>query len=278
MMMFRWAISALIVGAIGCNKDHGSAETHPPVAHAAQHAVAAHHHAGRPHWAYDGEGGPAQWGSLAPEFSTCSAGRMQTPIDLRSGSPKGRLLPIAFNYVPVPLALRNNGHTIQAENMTRSAIVTGNGRHDRYELVQYHFHSPSEHAIDGKLYDMEMHLVHKNSEGKLAVVGLMFRAGEENAILAPLWDNAPEEESKQLKRVGGVMIDLPSLVPDAGRYYNYTGSLTTPPCTEGVSWFVMADALEASEEQISHFTEITHGATNRPLQAANGRRVQQFAP
>ena len=123
-----------------------------------------------------------------------------------------------------------------------------------------------------------MHLVHKNSEGKLAIVALLFRAGEENQVLAPVWENAPTEPSRSLKRVGGVVIDVPSLVPQTGTYYQYMGSLTTPPCTEGVSWYVMAETLEASVEQVEQFVELTRGATNRPLQALNGRRVLQFAP
>jgi carbonic anhydrase len=252
------------------------AEAPPPPAaaadpHAAQHGAA-------PHWAYAGEGGPPAWGQLAPGFAACKTGQAQTPIDLHASAPKGKLSPIAFDYKPAPLLVRNNGHTIQVDNTAPSSIVVGPAPDDKYDLAQFHFHTPSEHSVDGKLYDGELHFVHKNAAGKLAVVGVLLKKGAENPILAPIWKAAPAELTPDAVPVAGVTIDIAKLLPAQRGYFTYSGSLTTPPCTEGVRWFVLAQPQEISEAQLTRFRELTHGPTNRPVQPDNGRQVQQFVP
>jgi carbonic anhydrase len=233
-------------------------------------------------WSYEGEKGPERWGDLDPAFALCKSGTKQTPIDLPSDAPAvDPAAGLSFSYAPVPLRVLNNGHTVQVTNDGTSAVSFGGVR---YALKQFHFHSPSEHTIGGRSFDMEMHLVHANDDGQLLVVGVLLSKGAASSLLAPVWDAMPASKSESERVVAGAAIDLVAALPNAAssssgalirgtRYVHYDGSLTTPPCTEGVNWFVALDAGEISDEQITRYRAATGGNTNRPVQSLNGRSV-----
>jgi len=221
------------------------------------------------HWSYDGATGPQHWSQLEQDFSTCKLGHNQSPIDIRKTS-KAKLPPLEFAYTPSPLNILDNGHTIQV-NYTPGSSVTIDGK--RYELLQFHFHKPSEEKINGRSYPMVAHLVHKSEEGKLAVVAVLFRKGAENPLVQTLWDALPQEKG-QPKEVEGVSIDIGTLLPGAQGYYNFAGSLTTPPCSEEVNWFVLKTPVDISDAQLKRFAQVyKHNA--RPVQPLNGRTVQE---
>ena len=232
----------------------GGAE--PPSSRAAEEAV---------HWGYHGAGGPSPWRDLSPDYRACGAGRMQSPIDLDGGEPVD-MAAVEFDYRPTTLTIGNNGHTVQVDYPPGSALIF-NGR--RFELRQFHFHAPSEHAIDGKRYPMEMHLVHVGADGTLAVIGVLFEAGAANPALVAAWDRLPGQAGAP-ESYQGVPVDARDLVAAAPGYFRYMGSLTTPPCSEGVNWFVVAEPASVSAEQIEKFTAIV-GANARPLQPRNNR-------
>ncbi len=232
---------------------------------AAHHASAAH---GEVHWGYEGHGAPWYWGSLKEEFALCDSGMSQSPIDISAVTVTG-LPAIEFHYQETALEVVNNGHTIQANYAPGSYIVV-DGK--RYDLLQFHFHSPSEHTIGGKAYDMVAHLVHKAEDGQLGVVGVLFKAGEEiDSTVAKIWLNMPEQQG--VKQVPSVKINAADLLPPDLTYFNYSGSLTTPPCSEGVNWMVLATPRGVSEEQVRQFTELFPLST-RPVQPLNGRVVK----
>ena len=216
-------------------------------------------------WSYEGSRGPENWGRLSPAFRLCGLGTMQSPLDIADAVP-ARGDPIAFDYRPAPLNIVNNGHTVQVNYVPGSGIAVS-GR--RYELVQFHFHAPSEHSIAGRLAAMEMHLVHRNDAGRLAVVGVLLEIGSENPALREIWAHMPEAKSPE-RTIDGVLIDAGDLLPADTSYYRYMGSLTTPPCSEGVSWFVLAGYVTVSRSQLAEFTRRV-GANNRPLQRRNHR-------
>lgn len=220
------------------------------------------------HWGYSGETGPEHWGSLAPEFKMCGEGKKQSPINI-TGTVKGDLPELKFNYDDSDLHLVNNGHTIKADYSSGSSINVGG---DIYNLLQFHFHSKSENAIEGELFPMEAHLVHANAAGKLAVVGVMFKEGEANPLLEKLWQYTPSKANSTMSVSGSIKVT--DLLPKSPAYYAFTGSLTTPPCTEGVRWMVLKQPVTASKEQIAKFRKFfgDHD-TNRPVQPLYGRTV-----
>lgn len=230
------------------------------------------HPAGPPHWTYD-----EPWGDLAPEFATCKTGQKQTPIDLSSSTPRAKeLAPLAIAYPPFPLSLFNNGHTVQVDASAAQGTLTAEGK--KWPLVQFHFHAPSEHTLDGKPQAAEVHFVHKNDKGELAVVGIFFKKGKANTALAAVFDNAPQAVSKEPKPVAGATLDLASLVPAKAAYYTYAGSLTTPPCSEGVTWYVLAQPQEASDAQLAKLTAAIGSKNARAVQPVNGRTIRAFKP
>jgi carbonic anhydrase len=220
-------------------------------------------------WAYSGEHGPEHWGDLSSEFSSCSAGEAQSPIDIRDPHP-AQLPPIKFSYQASPLRIINNGHTIQINYVSGSTITV---RGKTYELVQFHFHHPSEEKISGQPYPMVVHLVHKDKDGKLAVVAVLIEAGSANQLISTLWDNLPSEQGKELD-LDRVQIDATDLLPTNHSYYTYAGSLTTPPCSEGVTWYVLQMPKPISKAQIDKFATI-YPLNARPIQPLNGRIVQK---
>ena len=225
---------------------------------------------GTAHWTYDGHAGPEHWGRLAKEFGTCEVGTQQSPVNIEQ-SITADLAQITFDYQSAPIKVVNNGHTIQVNYSGDSKITIGS---KAYKLLQFHFHSPSENRIGGKPFDMEVHLVHKNDAGELAVIGVLMQAGTENSVLAPLWQAMPEEVNKE--RVLTAQINAADLLPERRQFYHFKGSLTTPPCTEGVDWFVMKDATSLSTSQVQKFVGMV-GHNARPVQAANHRFILSTA-
>lgn len=227
---------------------------------------AADEHAGHgAHWGYEGNVGPDQWTSLKPEFSAC-AGKNQSPIDV-SGTIDAKLKPLRFSYKAGGHEVVNNGHTIQVNIDTGSSVVVDG---IQFDLKQFHFHSPSENHISGKSYPLEAHLVHADKDGNLAVVAVVFNAGPANATVAAAWSQMPKAEGKA---VLPTKVSAAGLLPKSHDYYRYNGSLTTPPCTEGVRWIVMKKPMTVSKEQLNAFQTNLGFANNRPIQPANARPI-----
>jgi carbonic anhydrase len=238
--------------------DHASAAT--------EHAPASGDH-GSAHWSYDGPGGPSSWGSISPEFSACREGNRQSPIDLSSAQSRD-LSEIGFGYRPTTLAIVNNGHTIQINHFGDSYISVGRWP---YRLRQFHFHSPSEHTIEGRHAEVEMHLVHQDEQGRLAVVGVMIESGAYNAAFEDAWQHLPREAGEP-QIFQDAFVDPDALLPVDRTFFQYSGSLTTPPCSEGVSWYVMASPISMSPEQIAELKQSIEG-NNRPIQERYGRAL-----
>ena len=220
-------------------------------------------HAG-PHWSYEGATGPDHWGALSPEFKTCGFGLQQTPIDLSSAieSEAGSL---DFAYRPFPLRIVNNGHTIQVNAGRGCSLTLGE---TCYDLVQMHFHHPSEHLVDGRAFDMEAHLVHRSAAGDLAVVGVLIEAGLENSALGPVFASMPAHEGPEI--AAQAEFDPASILPASRAAFRYNGSLTTPPCSEGLTWTVFREPITASPGQIAAFAAL-YPNNARPVQPMNGR-------
>jgi carbonic anhydrase len=219
------------------------------------------------HWGYSGHEGPGHWGELDPKYSACSEGKNQSPVNL-TGMIESDLPAIAISYQPGGNEVLNNGHTIQV-NYKPGSTISVNGH--EFELKQLHFHSPSENTIEGKSYPMEAHFVHADKEGNLAVIALMFKTGEQNAELEKAWAHMPEKSGEKYELPKSV--DANMLLPNDRDYYRFNGSLTTPPCSEGVWWLVMKSVSTASKEQIDAFSHTMHHPNNRPVQPANARAI-----
>ncbi len=220
-----------------------------------------------PHWSYEGQEDPKHWGSLDPAFATCKVGHNQSPIDIRHAKPAD-LPELKFDYKAVPLSIINNGHTIMINYAPGSTLTVGN---KTYTLKQFHFHHPSEEHIHGKGFDMVGHLVHADADGHLAVVAILFKAGVPNPLLEALWKNIPSEKDKTVE-ISAVSINVEDLMPSQHGYYTYSGSLTTPPCTEGVAWYILKSASSLSDEQLATITKL-YPHDNRPTQKLNHREV-----
>jgi len=220
------------------------------------------------HWTYKGHGGPAEWGAIDTAFASCQLGKLQSPIDIRGAKP-AKLPPIKFNYQPSALSIIDNGHTIQVNYAPGSFIVVGGVR---WELVQFHFHHPSEEKIDGKAHEMVAHLVHKNAEGKLAVVAVLLDKGGASDLVQTLWKNIPHEKGKDVA-VASTSIDVTSLLPANRDYFTFQGSLTTPPCSEGVTWFVLKAPVKIADDEVAAFAKV-YPLNARPVQPLNGRAIQ----
>ncbi len=241
---------------------------HEVQAEAPHHAKAEKVHHGAIHWGYEGHGAPHYWGDLKAEFATCKSGRSQSPIDI-SATVVTELPAIQVNYSDTPLNIVNNGHAIQANYQSGSFISVGG---KRFNLLQFHFHSPSEHTIGGKAYPMVAHLVHKADDGQLGVIGVMIKEGHANPLIEQLWAHLPETAGTSVT-LEGESINVSDLLPRDRAYFNYSGSLTTPPCTEGVHWMVLAAPVEASAEQIARFRAL-YSNDARPVQPVNGRTIR----
>lgn len=219
-------------------------------------------------WDYEGATGPAHWGTLKPEFATCANGKRQSPIDLKDGF-RLELEPVRFDYQPSAFRVADTGRTVQV-NVAAGNAIEVMGR--RYELVQFHFHRPSEQRIDGRVYDMDVHLVHKDAEGRLAIVAVLLERGSALPVVQSVWNNLPLEQGEEL--AARAPLDPAALLPAERGYYTYMGSLTTPPCSEGVLWMVMKQPVQVSPEQLAVFARL-YPMNARPVQAASGRMIKE---
>lgn len=229
---------------------------------------ATHEHA---HWTYDGKTGPVFWSTLAPENQTCASGQRQSPVHIQDSDvfTLEGMENIGFEYRASAASIINNGHTLQVDmNGDNRLRVRGN----EYRLVQFHFHHPAEERINFQGYEMVAHLVHRNAEGQLAVVAVLFEVGTPNALLQTVWGNMPLEMGDRV-RWSGSAIDVAKLLPTDRRYYQFIGSLTTPPCTEGVLWIVLKQPMTMSAQQLATFSRLFPNNA-RPTQPTNGRIIK----
>jgi len=237
------------------------------VANASSVLASDNHHSA--HWGYSGNSGPNNWSELSEEFKACSTGTRQSPIDVEvNGAIKANLNSLNFSYNPVQPEVVNNGHTIQV-NYAPGSHVTLSGK--QYQLLQFHFHTPSENKLNGKSFPMEMHLVHKSDDGKLAVVAVFIETGDENKILKAAWDKMPEHAGNS-EKLSNVTLSAASLLPSDKTYAQFNGSLTTPPCSEGVNWVVLQTPIQMSKQQLAKFQSVV-GNNARPVQPLNNRFI-----
>lgn len=220
-----------------------------------------------PHWGYEGQGAPANWSKLDPANATCAAGKRQSPIDIK-GAQISALPALQFEYNSAPLNIIDNGHTIQVNYAAGSTLSVGG---KTYTLKQFHFHHPSEERVNGHAYDMVGHLVHADADGRLAVVAVLFKTGQANSLIEQVWRNIPAEKEKAVT-VPGATLNAGNLLPPDLGYYTFPGSLTTPPCSEDVTWFVLKTAISLSPGQLAAFAKL-YPDNARPIQPANGREI-----
>jgi carbonic anhydrase len=219
------------------------------------------------HWGYSGEAGPENWSKIDSKFAMCALGRNQSPIDL-AGFVEADLKPLTLAYKAGAADIVNNGHTVQVDYAPGSTL-TVDGR--AFELKQFHFHSPSENRVGGKQFPLEGHLVHADKDGNLAVVAVMFQEGAANALLGKLWEKMPAKAGEKAALPAG--LSAAQLLPADRDYYRFNGSLTTPPCSEGVWWLVMKKPVTVSKAQVAQFAKTVGFANNRPVQPVNARPV-----
>jgi len=231
------------------------------------HAGDAH---GSGHWSYSGATGPEAWGKLQAEFGVCATGQRQSPINIEdSNTLQGPAEPLLFNYTPSNGTVINNGHTVQVDVQGSNTLTV---RGSNYALVQIHFHSPSEEQINFRNYAMVAHLVHKNAEGQLAVVAVLLEPGQANAFIDTVWTYMPLDVNDRVRMPAG-LFELKGLLPQDQRYYQFLGSLTTPPCTEGVLWMVLKQPVQISAAQLRLFQQL-YPNNARPVQPVNNRPVR----
>ena len=248
----------------------GTAARHEEKAGAA-HALAAHEPGASPHWSYEGETGPQAWGALQPSFNLCASGKRQSPIHIEeSATLRGPAEPLQISYLPSKGSVVNNGHTIQVDLEGENTLTV---RGSTYKLVQFHFHHPAEEKLNYKGFAMVAHLVHRNAEGQLAVLAVLFDPGEASPLIQKVWTHMPLDVGDRV-RLPDDLIDLNETLPQDRRYYQFIGSLTTPPCTEGVLWLVLKQPVTLSREQLALFSQLFPNNA-RPTQATFGRVVRE---
>ncbi len=223
------------------------------------------------HWGYMGDTGPSHWSEVSQEFYMCSEGKQQSPINVVATKDTD-LKPLDLQYNTGALAIINNGHTIQV-NIADGSFLKLDGT--IYKLKQFHFHVPSENNINGNAYPLEAHFVHASDDGKLAVIAVMFKEGEENPVLAKAWKKIPSLKVGETAKCSLSMDDIKALMPQNKDYYKFMGSLTTPPCSENVKWHVYKHALSVSKDQINTFFTTFGFPNNRPVQPRNNRLVEE---
>ncbi|AZN36146.1 carbonic anhydrase [Iodobacter ciconiae] len=227
-------------------------------------------HAGG-HWGYEeGNTGPSSWGNMSPSFSLCTEGKEQSPINITTSYAQ-EMEKIKFSYGMSRITVLNNGHTIQL-NIDPGSFIEIMG--SKYQLLQFHFHTPSEEAIGGIRYPMVAHLVHKSEEGKLAVVAALIQQGtQDNPLIETLWDKMPSEHN-ETRTFDKLTYSPAALLPLDQSFYTFMGSLTTPPCSEGVRWLIMKNPLSISARQIARFRK-EFPMNARPIQSINARNVME---
>ena len=219
-------------------------------------------------WSYEGETGPANWGKINAAWTKCGTGSRQSPIDLRDGM-KVDLEQITFDYKPSGFNVVDNGHTVQ--------VTVGGGnfltvQNRSYELVQFHFHRPSEERVNGKGFEMVVHMLHKDPEGRLAMLAVLLERGKANSMIQTVWNNLPLEKLDVVSP--NVVLDVAEMLPQRRDYYTFMGSMTTPPCNEGVLWLVMKQPMQASPAQMALFSRL-YPLNARPVQASSGRMIKE---
>lgn len=221
-------------------------------------------------WDYQGRFGPLSWGKLSPAYRACTDGREQSPIDIRGAHRNKNLQPIEFHYLAGGVTLKNLGYTLEVKVHPGSYIIA---RGTRYDLESYIFHHPGEHSVNGQLSNMDVQLIHKSKDGKIAIIAVRLVENEDapNAILASLWPHLPQAPNSTSNDPD--MVNPGGLLPGSRGYWTYMGSLTTPPCTEGVRWFVMEQPVTISTDQLKEFTGL-FGINSRPLQEKNDRQIE----
>jgi carbonic anhydrase len=219
-------------------------------------------------WSYEGELGPANWSKINVDWVKCGTGNRQSPIDLRDGI-KVNLEQISFDYHPSSFSEVNNGHTVEVTVGSGNFITVGN---TVYELQQFHFHRPSEEKVNGKGTEMVIHLVHKSAEGKVAIIAVLLERGQPHRLMQTIWDNLPLEKLDVVSP--SIVIDPSDALPERREYFTYMGSLTEPPCTEGVLWMVFKQPMQASPAQMALFSRL-YPLNARPLQSTAGRMIKE---
>ena len=257
-------------------EEHGT-ESHGHSKNAPHHEKSEHegsehgHHESRtnstiPHWDYKGSTGPDHWGTLSDDFRLCQSGRQQSPVDIDGPISNSKLLPIRFHYQDSDAVVQNDGRTISARLQTGNYVEVDG---DRFDLEELHFHAPSEHKVVGAPYDLELHLSHKDQDGRLLMIGVFFEQETTNKDLAKFWQSLPEPGEYLPEPVS---LNPNSLLPSRKTYFTYSGSMSTPPCTEGVKWFVFMDPMPISSKQLEAFTRVVP-FNARPLQPLYSRKI-----
>jgi carbonic anhydrase len=245
----RTVLFASILSLVGLPAFSAAQEAHPP------------------HWAYSGPEGSLHWGTLDASYAECSLGHKQSPIDITHAQPSD-LPSLKLDYKAVPLNIIDNGHTIQVNYAPGSTLTVGD---KTYTLKQFHFHHPSEEHVNGKGFPLVAHLVHADADGNLAVIAVLFEQGNSNPLIETLWRSIPSEKEKAMD-IPAVSIQVKDMLPKALGYFTYAGSLTTPPCSEGVTWYVLTSHVTVSPEQVAAFSKI-YPMNARPIQPTNGREI-----
>lgn len=267
--------SVLISFALGCGRrtkvESKPAPPHPEVADTKKEEIPAEPpKPAHPVWGYEGLLGPENWANFDPSFRLCKEGTEQSPIDLKFNKPqKGG--DIEFAYKTTGISIVDNGHTVQV-NFEPGNMAKIRGQD--YELKNIHFHAQAEHTISKKRHPLEAHLVHQNFKGEFAVIGVFFKPGHENEAIKAIWTRIPKEKEIE-KPVTDIRLNPMAFIPPKLTYYTYSGSLTTPPCKEGVNWNVFNTPMELSAEQLNGFTAL-YPNNYRPTQDLNGRKVLNF--
>ncbi len=220
------------------------------------------------HWSYEGDSGPANWSKINVDWAKCGNGSRQSPIDIRDGM-KVELEQISFDYHPSSFNVVDNGHTVQV-GVSGGNYITVQNR--MFELQQFHFHRPSEERINGKAFEMVVHLVHRDAEGRLAVLALLLERGAPQATIQTVWNNLPLEKFETMQPT--ILLDPAEMLPVRRDYYTYMGSMTEPPCSEGVLWLVMKQPVQASPAQMALFSRL-YPLNARPIQPGNGRIIKE---
>ena len=226
---------------------------------------------GEAHWAYHGINGPQTWGRLKPEYATCATGQRQSPINIEeSATLRGPAEAIGFDYQPSNATIVNDGHTVKVDMNGDNGI---NVRGSRFHLIQVHFHHPAEEKVNFRSFAMVAHLVHRNHLGQLAVVAVLLEPGEANPVINHLWTYMPLGRGDRVPFPAG-SVNLTGLLPQSQLYYQFMGSLTTPPCTEDVLWMVLKQPVTISQDQLRLFAQ-QFPNNARPVQPINGRVVRE---
>ncbi|MBE0340471.1 carbonic anhydrase [Paenibacillus sp. 28ISP30-2] len=260
----------LVVSATGCNAQPATSKstiTSSSPTGSAAHAVVQKN----PHWSYEGEEGPEHWGELEKDFAACGNGHEQSPVNIEHTHLEASHTqqPLQVHYTTAKASILNNGHTIQINTAGPGNTIVVDGT--RYTLKQFHFHHPSEHQIDGKNAEMELHFVHQSDNGRTAVLGVLIQRGKENKAFNSIWSKLPKDTTSQDAALEEG-INLASLLPKDLHSVRYNGSLTTPPCTEHVNWTILEQPIKMSADQISRFATIFPD-NHRPVQQLGAREL-----